>query len=82
MAIELFQLRAKLMIPDVLFAEELEERHAHLRRLGLDVRPLLAEKLVDPVRLRAYYSTLCDLGRRLPWNQVDRQLAELGVGRK
>lgn len=51
----MFSLGYRFGVPDVLFAEELEERHAHLLDLGLEVRPLSPTMLADMERLAARY---------------------------
>jgi predicted nucleic acid-binding protein len=51
----MFSLGYRFGVPDVLFAEELEERHAHLLGFGLEALPLSPAVLADMERLAARY---------------------------
>jgi predicted nucleic acid-binding protein len=141
---ELFRLPHEIVVPDVLYEQELAGRHAHLLNLGLQVRGLTGSQVSDAYRLQVKYrepsvndllaltlakSLDCPLvtgdrrlraaaeaeglqllgtltlvehlfvhaivglddirsayermrigGRRLPWNEIEMQLARLGRG--
>lgn len=42
----MFSLDCRFIVPDILFVEELAERHAHMLELGLEQRSLTAETLL------------------------------------
>lgn len=51
----LFSLPHEFVVPDVLFKEELEERHGHLRALGLREMELDAQGIEEVVRLASVH---------------------------
>ena len=51
----MFSLGYRFAVPDVLFANELEEQHAHLLDLGLEIVSLPPKALADMERLTARY---------------------------
>lgn len=61
---ELFQLPYRFAVPDILYAEELEEQHSHLLALGLEQKELsevsmrYALKLVDLYRDPSFHDCL------------------------
>lgn len=50
-----FNLPYEFCVPDVLYYEELEERHAHLCNLGLGLRELSAESLFQVAVIKGKY---------------------------
>lgn len=51
-----FNLPYEFCVPDVLYYEELEDQHAHLRELGLSLRELSAESLSQVAELKGKYT--------------------------
>jgi rRNA-processing protein FCF1 len=47
----MFSLDCRFIIPDILFSEELEERHAHFLELGLEQRSLSSEAMIATMQL-------------------------------
>lgn len=52
----MFSLPWQFAVPDVLFAEELEERHSHLLQFGLIVRTLSSDLLTEVYSLRQQFA--------------------------
>jgi hypothetical protein len=52
---ELFRLPHEIVVPDILYEEELASRHANLLKLGLQVRTLTGQQVNDAFRLRLKY---------------------------
>lgn len=55
----LFQLPHRFLVPDILFAEELQEQHRYLLDLGLGLEELFPESMVDAERLIQRYGGPC-----------------------
>jgi predicted nucleic acid-binding protein len=55
LVLSIFQLDIVLAVPDVIFAEELEARHAHLREQGLTVLELEPASIDDALSLARRY---------------------------
>ena len=55
----LFQLPHRFLVPDILFAEELEEQHRHLLDLGLGLGELSPESMSDTEELIRRYGESC-----------------------
>ncbi len=51
----LFSLDCRIAVPDVVFAEELSERHSHLRDLGLEIHSLGSASVAYAERLASIY---------------------------
>jgi hypothetical protein len=51
----LFRLGEDLIVPDILYEEELARRHAHLLRLGLRKMSMTGEQIARAVLLRRKY---------------------------
>lgn len=52
----MFRLPFDFCVPDILYHEELQERHSHLPEMGLNVAPLEPESMSDAANLIARYS--------------------------
>ncbi len=52
----MFQLSYRFSIPDILFAEELEEEHQHLPELGLQLAELTSETMIYAMTLIQRYT--------------------------
>ena len=52
---ELFRLPHEIVVPDILYAEELAGRHANLLKLGLKTRGLTGPQVNDAYRLQLKY---------------------------
>lgn len=55
----LFQLPHRFLVPDILFAEELQEQHGHLLGLGLGLGELSPRSMSDANRLVRRYGKSC-----------------------
>jgi predicted nucleic acid-binding protein len=51
----LFRLDAEILVPDILYEEELASRHAHLLGLGLRKRSMTSEQIDQAVHLQRRY---------------------------
>lgn len=52
---QLFRLPHQIVVPDVLFQQELADRHLHLLALGLQVRSLTGPQVSEAYRLQLKY---------------------------
>lgn len=52
----MFQLEETFAVPDLLYAEELEQQHPHLPRLGLQIKALSGESVAKAMALKQHYS--------------------------
>lgn len=52
----MFSLPWKFAVPDILFAEELQTRHGHLKRLGLIIKSMDGELIADAYSLRQKFT--------------------------
>jgi predicted nucleic acid-binding protein len=55
LAAELFRLPHEIVVPDVLYEQELASRHRHLPTLGLQVRRLTGEQVAEAYRFGLKY---------------------------
>lgn len=55
----LFQLPHRFLVPDILFAEELQQQHGHLLGLGLGLGALSSRSMSDAHRLIRRYGKSC-----------------------
>ncbi|GAB7526939.1 DUF3368 domain-containing protein [Paraburkholderia sp. 2C] len=56
LVVPMFSLDYQFAVPDVLFYEELQDRHAHLLDLGMQVRTLSAERVERVQELARYHA--------------------------
>ena len=52
----MFNLPYQFATPDILFAEELEEEHAHLPELGLELKEISSESMMYAIKLTSTYT--------------------------
>ena len=54
--VEMFQLPYQFATPDILFFEELEEEHAHLPDLGLELKEISPDSMMYAMQLTSTYT--------------------------
>ena len=52
----MFSLDCRFIVPDILFAEELEDFHAHFLELGLEQKSLTSETMIAAMQLAQTYT--------------------------
>jgi hypothetical protein len=77
----MFSLPWKFYVPDVLFEEELAQRHEHLLAFGLKtiwlVEQLIQHEKITVDVAEVAFQRMKISGSRLPWKQVETLLSNL-----
>lgn len=55
LTVQLFRLPHEIIVPDILYEQELASRHPHLQQFGLQVRGLTGDQVSDAYRLQLKY---------------------------